>query len=352
MYPSAHRVYHPTKYRALDETAVTLQQILRREGFVTYGYFTHKRLMPYFGFAKGFDSHINKQCDKEHNMATADNVTAKALDILNFHTDDDLFLMLHYFDSHQPLSPLSPYADMYDKNYAKVPEENVRKRIIKDPNFCFGERDRENLLARYDAEIQKTDLRIGAIIDYLKKQGQYDDALIIISSDHGMVLGEHGSMKSLNLFDENLRVPMLIKLPSHPKALQDLAIEEVFAEASIDLMPTILDIQGINIPKQCQGRSLLPNIKDPACSGKGFVLSESIFKDIYSVSVRNNRHRYIYTTKFDITDFNNFTDAAATERFFTVDNREHEKEIGSDLPDRSEYRKIIKSHIDNSLSTK
>ncbi|MCK4852175.1 MAG: sulfatase, partial [Candidatus Omnitrophica bacterium] len=213
MYPSAHHVYHHTRYHSLDKKVRTLPGVLRKNGFMTRSYFTHKRLMSHFGFARGFDSHLFRQCDKQWNTATADDVTDRALDMLEFHKHDDLFLMAHYFDTHQPCDPPSPYSGMFDKLYGSKVRKNVRQVLLEGKGQGFDEKDLYNLIARYDAEIFKVDLKVGIIVDHLKRTGQYDDAMIIVTADHGMLLNDHGSLTRITLFDETVRVPFIVKYP-------------------------------------------------------------------------------------------------------------------------------------------
>ena len=77
MYPSQHGVYHPNRDVMLADGIPTLAGMLRENGFMTHSFFTHKRLVPNYGFSKGFDAHNHRQCDKIHNRGTADEVTMK-----------------------------------------------------------------------------------------------------------------------------------------------------------------------------------------------------------------------------------------------------------------------------------
>ncbi|MDP8259076.1 MAG: sulfatase [Candidatus Aadella gelida] len=353
LYPSAHHVYHHTSYHTLDKRFPTLTQVLRKNGFITRNYFTHKRLMSHFGFARGFDSHIFRQCDKEWNIATADDVTDRALDMLSFHADDDLFLMLHYFDTHQPCDPPSPYSEMFDKTYGKKVKKNVRQTLMDKKDEAFDSKDLDNLIARYNAEIFRADAKVGMIIDELKKTGQYDDAMIIVTADHGMLLNDHGSMTKITLFDETVKVPLVVKYPASLPCEKGVKVEDTIAEANLDLMPTILDSYGIEKPEHLQGRSLCGTEKPELSKekSKGYAISESLFGNSYTVSLKDKEYRYIFKTNFDISNFTNYASNNTEEAVFKTAKGSPEAKIeGAEAGELiKKYSPLVKEHIENVL---
>ncbi|MBI4982292.1 MAG: sulfatase-like hydrolase/transferase [Candidatus Omnitrophica bacterium] len=355
LFPSSHGVYHPTLYQRLSEKNVTLPEILRKNGFVSKCYFTHKRLVSNFGFARGFDSHLFRQCDKENKIATSDDVLSHAIDTLSFHRDDDLFLMLHFFDTHQPCNPASPYTDLYDMTYAKEAVKDVRSFLLKNGASNFSERDVLNLIARCDAEVVRADKRFGQLIDYLKSTGQYEDALIIFTSDHGMPLNDHGNLTELKLLDEQVRVPLIIKFPESLIWKKLLKTDECFVNANIDVAPTILDVLNMDIPESLQGVSLLAVLQGAEKSCSKYAISESFFNNSYNVSIRDVNYRYNVSFPFDFCDFNEIKLDFSKEEIFKLGECGTEvainnKEIDSVILNK--YREIIKVHIQSSKKRK
>ncbi len=352
MYPSAHHVYHDEVYHSLNKDVLTLPAALRKEGFITRGYFTHKRVMSHFGFARGFDSHIFRQCDKRWNIATAEDVTARAIDMMEFHNDDDLFLMLHYFDTHQPCDPPAPYSEMFDKAYGRKIIDNVRRKLSENKSAGFDSKDLVNFIARYDSEIYQVDAKIGTILEHLKRKGHYDDAMVVITADHGMLLGDHGSLTEITLFDETVKVPLIIKFPEHLRAAKGIVVNKDVVEANIDIMPTMLDAYGFAIPATVQGKSMLSDCGLAEDSNfrrrKGFAVSESLFGGTYSVSLREKSGRYTFKTKFDVTNFGNYKEDHVAEQVFRGYDNAAETEMTSE-EDRmrliAKYRPVIKKHI-------
>ncbi|HMJ20981.1 MAG TPA: sulfatase, partial [Terriglobales bacterium] len=108
--------------------------------------------------------------------------------------------------------------------------------------------------ASYNAAVAAADAAVGKLVTALRTGKLYDDALIVMASDHGESLGAHGEQHhGIFLYDETIRVPLLTKLPHNQNASK-----HVRARASlVDIAPTILEIAGVPVPSQMQGQSLL-----------------------------------------------------------------------------------------------
>lgn len=117
---------------------------------------------------------------------------------------------------------------------------------LNDPQAASG--------ASYNAAVASADAAAGELIAALRTQKLYDDAFMVVASDHGQGLGEHGEeTHGVFLYDETIHVPLLLKLP-----LNQNAGKRVTARASlVDLAPTVLEIAGVPVPAQMQGQSLL-----------------------------------------------------------------------------------------------
>ena len=120
---------------------------------------------------------------------------------------------MHYYDPHQPLEPPLEYmgnakapAGMGRRFKDKI---NVRAGMLK-----LSAEQREWVRKLYDDEVRYVDENVGRLLGHLRETGQYDDALIIVASDHGEEFWEHdGFEHGHTLYNEVLRVPLMIKLP-------------------------------------------------------------------------------------------------------------------------------------------
>ena len=103
---------------------------------------------------------------------------------------------------------------------------------------------------------------VGEILDYLDRSGISDNTLVIYTSDHGFFLGEHGLYDKRLMYEEAIRIPMLLRLPGDIEA----GCVEDHMVLNVDLTPTLLDYAGIEIPASMQGRSIRPLLQGEAVS--------------------------------------------------------------------------------------
>jgi arylsulfatase A-like enzyme len=116
-------------------------------------------------------------------------------------------------------------------------------------------------MANYFGLIDEVDDNLGRLFASLKAGGHWDSTLIIFTSDHGEQLGDHWLMSKLGFYDQSYHIPLIIRDPrSQADASRGTQITG-FSE-SVDLMPTMLDWLGLDVPSQCDGFSLLPAIRD------------------------------------------------------------------------------------------
>lgn len=190
------------------------------------------------------------------------------------------FLHLGYWRPHPPFVASAPYHAMYRPEdmtgpvRAATPEIEAQQHPLLDfylrktanSGFFQGaegfaaelsEDEIRQMRATYFGMMTEIDDCLGKVFAELDETGKWDETLIIFTSDHGEQLGDHHLLGKVGYFDESFRVPLIVKDPRR----KDTAgrIEDAFTE-SIDVMPTILDWLGGEIPRACDGRSLLPLI--------------------------------------------------------------------------------------------
>jgi arylsulfatase A-like enzyme len=128
------------------------------------------------------------------------------------------------------------------------------------------------LRANYAGNVTLIDDQIGAIIDFLKRSNAYDDTLIIFTSDHGEMNGDHGLIYKGNFLASSIEIPLVIKPPRQTQGNQGERVEPL-AEL-IDVGATILDYVGIAPPERTQGRSLRPILEGRRAAHREYVVSE------------------------------------------------------------------------------
>ncbi len=186
------------------------------------------------------------------------------------------FAHLTYIRPHPPLVAPAPYNDMYDPSTLPLPAgypdaaselalhpffgPTMAKQSVSD--FVLGfdqvEPTPENvriLRSVYLGLASEVDHHIGRVVRFLKESGQYDDTLIVITADHGEMLGDRHSWGKMTVYDAAFHTPLMIRVPGN----QSQAGKLVSAPTeSIDITPTILDWIGQSVPNAMDGRSLMP----------------------------------------------------------------------------------------------
>lgn len=118
------------------------------------------------------------------------------------------------------------------------------------------------LRAAYAGLIAEVDAQIGRLIGRLEALGQLDDTLVVFTSDHGEMLGDHWMLGKETFHDQAFAVPLIVRAPGRPGGQRIDAFTE-----SVDLMPTVLDWLGLPTPRACDGRSLIPLLAGAVPSG-------------------------------------------------------------------------------------
>ena len=214
-----------------DSKWLTVPQVLRRFGY-TSGAFVSAwpligRLTQLHRDFDHYDEELERSYQVFHSMRWAEDVTRPALRWLDAHKDEDkLFLWVHYFDPHEPYNLREDFAN----------PEQVRD---PDPTVPGYSEEVKNRIRRYDSEIGYADSHIGRLLDRIDKLGMRDNTLVVLLSDHGEGLGEHGFVGHGRwLFESTVHVPWIMRLPGTIEP--GTVIPE--SVSTLDLAPTILDL--------------------------------------------------------------------------------------------------------------
>jgi arylsulfatase A-like enzyme/Flp pilus assembly protein TadD len=266
--PPAHGV-HDNLATALPETATTLPEVLKVNGYATYGIVSAIVLNHEYGLSQGFDTYddVFEATDTLTSVVerSGDETTAHAIKWLKENADKKKFMFLHYFDPHFTYEPPAPF-----------------DRQFKHP---------------YDGEIAFVDHCIGQFIDQLKAQKEYDNALIVLTADHGEMLGEHGELThTYFIYQSAIKVPLVVKFP------QSKVVKRVSEPCGlIDIPPTVLSLAGIEIPETMTGVDLSQYRNDEYTQPKRGLYSESLTATKYNgnrlLGIIEGPWHYIQTTR-------------------------------------------------------
>jgi len=255
----------------------------------------------------------------------------KTIEFIRQECDGPWLASVNIYDPHPPFNPPQVYMEMF--NPAKMPGSLFRKTDlqqqkkleavdfqskcqspeeldIRNPiqprsplpesqteRASLGKRDAKTLQAAYYAMIKLIDDQLGRIMEVLEETGQRQHTVVIFTSDHGEMLGDHGLIqKGCRFYEGLVRVPLIFSCPGYfEQGLKSEALVEL-----LDKAPTLLELAGLEVPERMQGRSLLPILRGQADPNpqRQFVRCE--YYDAldqpdgtFSTMYRNQRHKLV-----------------------------------------------------------
>lgn len=282
-----------TQEHVLDPSKVTLAEILKENGYQTACFNAGGYMKSVWGFDQGFDVY-----DSSRPWLFADAVDLGTAWLADRRRDQPFFLFLHTYEVHHPYLPATEYAARFRGDYAGPLGDAIGIELLEEIND--GRRDadaadRAHVKDLYDAEIRSMDDAFGRLVAQLKSAGLYDDLLIVVTSDHGEEFDEHGRIgwHSHTLFDELLRVPLIIKLPGGARG--GTRVEGMVR--LIDVLPTVLEILRLPAPPGIEGISLSTAMASGRSAG---LISISTLGHDLQRSIRTDRWKLYDMRLYDL----------------------------------------------------
>jgi arylsulfatase len=281
-YGKNHGVYDLKTPLPPDHT--TLAELYSGAGYETFALISASHLGNHnSGLGQGF---AEVQTATEH--AAAEMPVEATMDWLKAHADHPkpFFVWLHLFDPHTPHTPPEPYARGFRPAKA-AGLSPVRSWVPFRPAGPRG--FTEAVLGAdkdlYDGEVAYADRQVGRLVDFLESRGLLEDTIVVVVSDHGENLGDHGiRFRHVGLFDSTTHVPLMIRWPGEQR--QGRRIRGLVQ--TLDLFPTLLAAAGLKLPVS-DGEDLRA-LTAEGRTGRRAVFSEHAGRQ--GVSVRTGQYRY------------------------------------------------------------
>ncbi|MCZ6853663.1 MAG: sulfatase-like hydrolase/transferase, partial [Gammaproteobacteria bacterium] len=253
---------------------------------------------------KIFSAHARGRLPAEHQMASF--LAGEAEKFIGEHSESPFMLYVSTFEPHPPY--YGPYDDLYDPDeipvgpsFLKVSEDdsllnrergNYYTQYLEggnqeDDEYLMGSAAHENdvsseagwrrLRARYMANITLVDDMVGRILGAIDRAGVADNTVVIFTSEHGEMAGDHGMLEKRSFFEEAAKVPLLMRVPWLAKEQRKSA----GSVSHIDLVPTLLDLSGGDPPPHLQGVSRVPVMKgDEDLSNNSVIIEWNGISDV------------------------------------------------------------------------
>ncbi len=255
--PQGHglRVIHAETGYRLPDTVPTLATILEQAGWNTAAFLSSFTVSEHFGLQRGFDvfdtglsaapSRLIAPDEKGFwswdvgsNQRRSDETTDNAIAWLKG-AREPYFLWVHYWDPHDP--------------FVAPPLEVMERFPPPD-----GDTDQKRI-ALYDAEIYFVDLNLQRLLAALEASGNAERTMVVLTADHGQGLGEHGWWAHRLLYQEQIHIPLIVKIPGGHSGV---AVKQLVR--SVDIFPTVLRTLGLDVPPGIDGEDLLALVGEKA----------------------------------------------------------------------------------------
>jgi len=313
LYPRAHDVSPPhqaatrpdlfdTLYLAPNRW--TLAEALRARGYRTGGFVDTYWLSPLYGVRQGFDHYDGQAAMAEMSdpHAGIELIVKRLVPPWLDGAGPELppFLFVHALDAHGPYLPETPFLDTFlsglGPERTPVPADSLNQTYRAVPHWMAltlqpdetrpmpSTMPNEELVARYDEALLKVDSFLGQLFAELKARGLYDQAVIVVTGDHGEAFGPgvwgHGIMR-----EAVLHVPLVVKLPANARG----GTRVTRPVSLVDLYPTLLELAGVPPePSRLHGTSLLQFL-GPGASPERALYGEAGWVEQYAVTAANWR---------------------------------------------------------------
>jgi arylsulfatase A-like enzyme len=248
--------------------------------------------------------------NEEHSCGL---ITQASIDFIRANKEKPFVLWCSYFGPHTPINPSLPWAEQYDAesitlppNHYSVDQNAPGMEGLISKSGTYSDLDyHKKTLALYYGFVSQIDHNIGGMLKELDELGLMENTIVVYTADHGEMMAEHQSWtKGLTGYDATIRVPLIIKDATTftgGRKTDKLA-------GSIDLLPTLLDLAGLEIPDNIQGESLRPSNFEKE-EWREFIFNE-IGRDPENnvVTVRSQTHKYVLFRKEAQTVYEQFFD--------------------------------------------
>ena len=283
MYPPYHGV-RVNGNAAVSQAQTTIAEALSAKGYKTGAFIAAFVLDGRWGLNQGFQTYDDrfdlkkyKHIDLGGVQRPGNEVMDAALAWLDRQTEDAFFAWIHLYDAHTPYEPPEPFLSTYARRGA------------------FG---------LYDAEIAFADEQLGRCMSWLRAKRLDKKTVVVVMGDHGEGLGSHGeATHGYFAYDYALHVPLLVTTPF--AELSHVRVESQVS--SVDVLPTVLELVGIDVPDKVHGRSLIPAMFHPGANGNAYAYAESMTPNLQFgwsplQSLRSTRYKLIKAPRPELYD--------------------------------------------------
>lgn len=266
--------------------------------------------------------------------------------LIRRYQDQPFFLVAGFLKPHAPFHPPREFAERFPADRVALPNagdlsqypEHVRTAAARF--HAMGEQRLRMIRAGYCGNLQFVDTCIGEVWRTLEDKGLADDTIVVYTSDHGEMAGEHGLFQKFVFFEPSAGVPLIV---SYPRKLPRGQVSQALVEY-LGIYPTVAELAGLKSPFQIDGTSFASLARDPSLGGPDAAFAEYALSWAPRYMVRTRRYKYnfnegdrpeLYDMEADPGEYRNLAGAAAHSK--TVRGL-HDRLVAWYDPARNPYR--------------
>lgn len=259
-----------------------------------------------------FTDHRTKAYPYEDRLHPTNWTAQKSIDFIeNYKSSDPYFLKISFHRPHPPFDPPKRWLDFYknrdipntvvgewaEEKYSefnKIPHEDEPRTQFRGN---FGSKLARQSREGYFAGISFIDEQIERVINALKKRGDYDNTLILFTSDHGDMMGDHHLWRKTYAYEPSARVPMILRWPENLQIATSRGQKFNNLVELRDVLPTFLDVAGANKIKEMEGESMLNIVRNKDSNWRSYLDLEHgtcYWRENNWTALTDGSYKYIY----------------------------------------------------------
>lgn len=298
LYQETHRVgmealSHSDKAPLIPAEIELLPEILQREGWTTVGVTGGAWMSSAYGFSRGFDLFSDQAGSAAEGATLVAEAATTALA-----SGRPVFAFFHTYEVHSPYRPPEDYVGLFGEYTSTILPTWPSLRRFNQRRNQLNRADLDFLVSQYDGEIRYLDDCIRELFLRLTEIGFLDNAVVLITADHGEEFGDHGGLLHRDtLFDELVRIPFILRGRDVPAGVVDPALV-----STVDIAPTLLAAAGLEIPAAMEGRNVLASDTTPWGDQRVFAQYGTRNYSVRTPRFKLIRNRHDTLLLFDLTD--------------------------------------------------
>ncbi|MGD8441685.1 MAG: sulfatase [Holophagae bacterium] len=297
LYQETHRVWADPasgdrRAPSIPDEVELLQEVFHRAGYTTAAVTGGGWMSASYGFSRGFDIFSDQGRDADQGAALLVDSVQRAAE-----QGRPIFAFFHTYQVHSPYLPPARYRTLYGEFPSTVePTSDALRPLVATAARELTAADFDFLVSQYDGEIRFLDDCLRRLFRQLGEIGFLDNAVVLITADHGEEFGDHGGLLHRGtLYDELVRVPFIIWGRGVPAGVVDPALV-----STVDIAPTLLEAAGVEPPSAMEGRNVLTAGTTPWPEQRTFAQYRDALYSIRTPRFKLIRHRGGTLQLFDL----------------------------------------------------